>query len=515
MSEPLTQPPGQSLNISGSVLETVQIGGIAGRDLKLTQVQGGVETMNVFGTVQVEQASIDAASPLSQQEYRWRRVLLDKVKQFWIEGVLKKSLHTKVLFELGLEERSNLIQKPLSDIEEFDSDEGQVLPEGTTASRVFEDIGAGRTLLILGEPGAGKTVTLLKLAESLITRSENDLSQPLPVVMNLSSWARKRQSIADWLVQELNNVYGATKSLGKTWIEQEQLILLLDGLDEVDIRYRGNCVKAINQFIQNRGLTELVVCSRIKDYEKLTERLELRSAIYVQPLTLEQINQYLEQAGEQLVALKTALNYNAEIKKLASSPLFLSVMSLAYQDCSLDEFPQLDVAEASYHRLFDAYINRMFQRRKTTHQYPDEQAKRWLIWIAQQMAQASLSMFQIERLQSSCLQTWDHIVYYMLLFGLMGGVLLGLFFGFWSATTYGFWSATTYGWTIWVFSWVFFGGMFGGMFGVLFGGIYFAGLFSGGSVRWLVYYMLLCALRGGAALGAALWVFVGDYLWVD
>ncbi|MEB3295717.1 MAG: hypothetical protein VKJ24_21415 [Synechococcales bacterium] len=85
------------------MLETVQIGGIAGRDLNLTQVQGGVGAINVFGTVQVGQAPINLATPLTQQEYRWRRVLLDKVKQFWIEGVLEKSLHTKVLLELGLE----------------------------------------------------------------------------------------------------------------------------------------------------------------------------------------------------------------------------------------------------------------------------------------------------------------------------------------------------------------------------------------------------------------------------
>jgi hypothetical protein len=50
-------------------------------------------------------------------------------------------------------------------------------------------MGEGRTLLILGEPGAGKTIALLKLAEDLIVGTTPDLRQQIPVVFNLSSWA--------------------------------------------------------------------------------------------------------------------------------------------------------------------------------------------------------------------------------------------------------------------------------------------------------------------------------------
>ena len=121
------------------------------------------------------------------------------------------------------------------------------------------------------------------------------------------------------------------KALGKTWIGEEQLVLCLDGLDEVEAKHRNACVEALNQFIQEHGRTEMVVCSRVKDYEALSERLRLRSAIYVQPLTPEQVDDYLAPAGEQLAALRTVLNQNAEIKEFARSPLILSVMSLVYQ----------------------------------------------------------------------------------------------------------------------------------------------------------------------------------------
>lgn len=331
MSEQSPQLANQNLNISGSVLDTVQIGGIAGRDLNLTQVQGGVGAINVFGTVQVDQqAPLATSSSLSREEYEWRKVLVSKVKQFWIDGVLTKSLHTQALIELGLEERSDYVPNPVADVEEFASEDRKEFSVGTSVAKIFDDIGAGRTLLILGEPGSGKTVTLLKLAESLIKRTENNLSQPLPVLINLSSWSKKRESIDDWLAQELYETYHVSRSLGESWIKNEQLILLLDGLDEVAAKYRGACVRDLNQFIQTHGRTEIVVCSRLRDYEALTEQLSLRSALYVQPLTQKQINQYLKSAEPKLTALQAVLNQSPEIQQFASSPLILSIMSLAY-----------------------------------------------------------------------------------------------------------------------------------------------------------------------------------------
>lgn len=327
---------------------------IQGNADKSTIIQGDRNTINqepsycntnVFSPINVVPTTSAPSQSLSKQEYRWRQVLVDKVKHYWIEGVLEKSLHNQALIELGLEERSKAVVSPLSGIGEFPDEPSRSFPEGTQATDIFDGLGAGRTLLILGEPGAGKTTTLLKLAQSLLDRIEDDLSQPIPVILNLSSWAKKRQPIAEWLVQDLYETFQVFKVLGKIWISEEQLVLCLDGLDEVETKHRNACVEALNQFIQEHGRTEMVVCSRVKDYETLSERLRLRCAIYVQSLTPQQVDHYLAQAGEQLAALRTVLNQNTEIKEFARSPLILSVMSLVYQGYSLDELPQLSSAE--------------------------------------------------------------------------------------------------------------------------------------------------------------------------
>ena len=392
----------RSLSIGGNVDNSPIV---VGDRNTIHQGPTSYHTTNVFNPINVAPATSAPSQSLSKQEYRWRQVLVDNVRHYWIEGVLERSLHNQALIELGLEERSKAVASPLRGVGEFPDEPSRALPEGTQATDIFDGLGEGRTLLILGEPGAGKTTTLLKLAQSLLERIGDDLSQPIPVILNLSSWAKKRQPIAEWLVQDLYETFQVSRLMGKVWIQEEQLILCLDGLDEVEVSYRNDCVQALNQFIQAHGRTEMVVCSRVKDYEALSERLRLRSAIYVQPLTLQQVDDYLAQAGEQLAALKTVLNRNSDAKEFASSPLILSVMSLAYKGCLLEQFPNPASPEVFLQRLFEAYIERMFQRRGPTCQYSHMQTRYWLVWIARRMIQTSQTVFLIERIQPSWLQT--------------------------------------------------------------------------------------------------------------
>ncbi len=294
-------------------------------------------------------------------------------------------------------------------------------------------MGAGRTLLILGEPGTGKTLSMLKLAERLIKKTEEDLSLPIPVVFNLSFWAIKRQNIADWLVEELvkPSQYYISKALAKQWIEQEELILLLDGLDEVKAKYRNNCIKALNKFIETHGITEMVVCCRVQDYEALSERLKLRSAICIQPLSSEYIYWYLEDVGKPLVGLKQLLQRDKELEEFARTPLIFSVMSITYQNYSLEALlKEMSVKSDRYKRLFDSYIERMFTRKQISlsKKYSKNKTIHYLIWLAQSLQKESQTVFLIENLQPSWLANWKQKLIYrwifVLKFMLIGGWLI-------------------------------------------------------------------------------------------
>ncbi|WP_424094485.1 NACHT domain-containing protein [Moorena producens] len=390
--------------------------------------QGDNSQINNIWNIFNPQQSVPGTQ-LTRQEYRNRQALLAKVKNYWVKGVLEKSLYHQVLIELGLEERSDAITNPLSEIIEIGYDSPKPLPEGTRIINIFDQIGTGRTLLILGEPGSGKTTTLLELARYLIERAEQDSNQLIPVVFNLSSWANKRQVISDWLVEELNTIYKVPKEIGQDLLSQRQLLLLLDGLDEVKENYRDECIKEFNNFNNDYYNIEVVVCSRIKDYQTLSNRFNFQKAVYIRLLSLEQICHYLDSIGADLTGLRTLIEKDKEWEKLAQSPLMLNIMTLAYQGVAVEDLPKTEVVEERRWQLFDAYIEKMFRRRKTNQQYKEAQVKHWLIWMAQRMLEESQTVFFIEKMQPTWLSSKCQKCIYSLGVTLNVGLLAGLSVG--------------------------------------------------------------------------------------
>ncbi len=163
-------------------------------------------------------------------------------------------------------------------------------------------------------------------------------------------------------------------------------------------------------------------------YQVLSNRLQLRGAIYIRSLTPEQVNQYLDNAGEQLGAVKTLLTEDTALQELAKSPLTLSIMTLAYQGKKVEEILQTGSVEARREHLFDAYIKRMFSHEKSgkpkeyKSPYQNQQAKSWLTWLAQRMKQESESVFLIEKMQPTWLSLTEKRVF------LIGSTLTGWIF---------------------------------------------------------------------------------------
>lgn len=123
---------------------------------------------------------------------------------------------------------------------------GHSAPAGQPLDATFDAF--DQAMLILGAPGSGKTVLLNQLAATLADRAERDPTQPIPMVLNLASWAARRPPLDAWLADELSVVYGVNRKLGANLVAAGMLLPVLDGLDEVPADDRTDCVEAINDY---------------------------------------------------------------------------------------------------------------------------------------------------------------------------------------------------------------------------------------------------------------------------
>jgi DNA polymerase III delta prime subunit len=395
------------------------------------------------------------ASPASSLNQQNRQILLKRVRSYWITGVLDQSLHGAALIALGLQNQPDVLADPWRLVIQEKDQSSSALPMGTTITQVYDK--ALGELLILGEPGCGKTTLLLELTRDLLDRAEQDEGHLMPLVFSLSSWAVKRQPLTDWLVEEMNIKYQVPRRLAQAWVGADQVLPLLDGLDEIAAPHQVACVECINTFRQEHGLVPVVVCSRSDDYLALKPRLLLDSAVVVQPLTQQQIDEYLSNAGSQLEGVRVALNDDLALREMATTPLLLSILTLAYRGRSVKELVAKESLEMRRRQLFDDYVAAMLQRRSSETRYATQQTISWLMWLARQMMEYDQTELYLERLQPVWLPDRRSRVVYHSAVTLLDGLLHGLFFG--------------------LFAGLFFG-LFAGLFFGLFAGLFF-GLIAG------------------------------------
>ena len=298
------------------------------------------------------------------------------------------------------------------------------LPHKASIAKVFDRTGG--KLVILGATGAGNTTTLLELALVLVSRAQKDASLPIPVLFELGSWKEQSGTIADWLIAQLRLKYGISPVIGKQWIAEQKLLPLLDGLDEVEFHRQDMCIQAINQFVESElAPKHLVACSSFEAYKNCQNRFKLQAAVLLKPLTETQIQNYLLEARSR--ELWYSIENEPELLKLAKTPLFLSMMALAYDDILIESWKRLTSESEQRKYLLTAYIRH--QMSVEVNQYPrgkelrPEQIRHWLGWLAKKMEQEGSQEFVLDRMPLSWLETDEQQRMYQFGVKLLGGLI--------------------------------------------------------------------------------------------
>ncbi len=360
--------------------------------------------------------------PVSQNAHRlW---LLRRVRSFWITGVLQQSLTGAGFIDLDIQEKPDAVVNPWKQIV-YMPGTPHLPKQSKSILQHYHD--ADGELLLLGAPGAGKTTLLLMLARDLLTLAEHNESHPVPVIFSLSTWSRK-QSLAAWLVDELESKYQVQKKLGRQYVNAQLILPCLDGLDEVASIERTACIEAINEYRRKQSSSSLVVSSRSVDYLAQEARLMLNNAVMIQPLSMPQVHKYLNLAGDTLYALQIALQQEASLRALLQTPLLLRMLSLTYYNASVPDVLRTSSVEEQTQQVIERYVEHMLAHGSEKTLYPVHNTKHWLAWLARQMQRQNQKIFYLERIQPDYAEKQVTRQQYPLM---MVGLIIGLlvFFG--------------------------------------------------------------------------------------
>ncbi|MDN2495134.1 NACHT domain-containing protein [Nocardia nova] len=217
-------------------------------------------------------------------------------------------------------------------------------------------------LIVLGESGAGKSIFLDRLVRDLL-RELATTAGPVPVIVNLNSWAPDRVSLSQWIVDRLIFDHPfVEESHAAALLGDERILPVLDGFDEINADLQHQAWEQLN----NVGLA-MIIASRPDQYREVAESagpLASATLAELEPLTPGEAAEYLtddDVADSGLDTWRSELRADPDrLGKALSSPLMVSLARDLYgrnltskRFADRDAFPS---AAAIEHHLLAAFV---------------------------------------------------------------------------------------------------------------------------------------------------------------
>jgi formylglycine-generating enzyme required for sulfatase activity len=220
-----------------------------------------------------------------------------------------------------------------------------------------------RRIILLGDPGSGKTTTLWRMVYDYAFTARQDAQAPLPVLVPLGGYTDDGPFDA-YLARHL----GSLAPHLETYRTSGRLILLLDGLDEMPQAEYSERMDRIKETLKRYSDETVVITCRALDYMTKLEKLQ---KIEVAPLDEPRIRTFLHNylgktAGERLFrsmggdTSRVAGKELPPLLALGRNPYLLLIAAQIYASTG-GELP------ANRARLFTAFVDTLIRREEQRH----------------------------------------------------------------------------------------------------------------------------------------------------
>ncbi len=234
-------------------------------------------------------------------------------------------------------------------------------------------------LLLLGEPGIGKSF-LLKEFQQNLKQAHDDY---LIIFLQIWTWGNKQLPLLDWLI--FQTPYSSELLTQK--IQNQQVILILDGLDELPDNvfkvpenpnsekqdYRLEFLEEISQFNQLFPRIKTLISCRSQDYKDIISNDSVKiisnGAVELKTLNNQDIQDYINQNFKHdssvCITLWNLLRKNRGLRKIVSNPLLLNIF---VETCKSTQDIDKVAAIGNIGELFNSFLNKTYKRLEKRYQ---------------------------------------------------------------------------------------------------------------------------------------------------
>jgi hypothetical protein len=259
-----------------------------------------------------------------------------------------------------------------------------------------------RQLVVLGEPGAGKSVLAVMLAHQLL--SHRHQGEPMPLVLPVSSWNPTVESVGAFVARRLREDFGVPPQVADRLVTEPRMgadgrpsgwwvMPVLEGLDEVAPEWHPAAVEKVERFAESDH--PVVVTCRVWEFQRAVTAagvLTRAAVVRLEPLQPNDVVEFLSEPKQrrqlwQPVFAVVQQASQGPLGRVLSTPLMVGLAKDAYAHRDPGELARLSTRQEIAGRLIDGYVSAVYGPEVPNagrggsagaHRYPPADAARWL-----------------------------------------------------------------------------------------------------------------------------------------